>query len=117
MPLIKDIDDLVQVLSAIAAETRVSLRCDTHYDAGNVELQWWHGRNLNRLDFQPMPQGELVVSHIRDRFPCLPRFLRWAHNAVPMFPYLAHVERSELSRLRFPVERSVVQAVVAASGA
>ncbi len=116
MPLIDNLDALSEVLSEIASEQHFTVRRDTHYDANNLELQWWRGRELNRIDFQPLSVGELAISHSRDTFPLLPRALLWLHNAVPLFPYLARVERRELSRVCFPFERSVVRAAVVGAG-
>ena len=115
MPLIDDIDALGRVLSEIASASGIALKRDTHYDANNFELQWWHGRDFHRLDFQPLQNGELVISHLRDRFRLLPRVLRWAHQAIPSFPYLATVEHRELARVRFPFEHSAVHAAIAAA--
>lgn len=85
--------DLVgEVVTELAREHRLTLAHDTHYDARNWVLSWWHGKTLHRFDVQPMPEGHAVVTHYRDKFPLLPRVLRWANRYIPMFPYFAKIE-------------------------
>jgi len=104
---------LEQILKAQAGRFGLRLAHDTHYDAENWELSWWQGNVLHRLDFQPMDSGEIQVHHHRDKFPGLPRLLRWAHNAIPMFPYLAKMEWSKVAVLQSPLdETAVLQCIV-----
>jgi hypothetical protein len=104
---------LEQTLKAQAARYGLCLAYDTHYDAENWELSWWQGNVLHRLDFQPMDSGEIQVHHYLDKFPGLPRLLQWAHNTIPMFPYLAKMEWSKVAALQPPIsETAVIQCVV-----
>jgi hypothetical protein len=93
-------DALAQAASAVAREHHVRLAHDTHYDARNWELSWWRGRTLHRVDIQPMHDRDTKVTYYQDRFPILPRLLRWAHREIPMFPYLAAITWRSLGDLR-----------------
>ena len=93
-------EDLAVVIRRLAAENGLRVGFDTHYDAGNCEVRWWTGKTLNRLDFQPLGDGLLVVTLNRDKFRVFPRLLRWAYGSIPMFPYLAKVSTFRLGELR-----------------
>ena len=85
-----------------ARERKLTVAYDTHYDAFNVEILWWIGSRLYRLDFQPYPDGHVEVAAIRDSFPLAGRLLWWAARVIPMFPYLASTKRILLGTLHPP---------------
>jgi hypothetical protein len=99
--VIDTLGELAAFLQAEASRRGVRLASNTHYDAGDWELQWWRGRTLHRVNFQPL-DAEIVITHYRDLFRAFPRFLRWAHNAIPMFPYLARIEWNQIDTIRLP---------------
>lgn len=113
--MIKDSQQLGVFLKAEANRNGVRLAFDTHYDAQNWRLSWWQGATLNCLDFQPLEHGELSVSRSKSKFKFLPRLLHWAHNTIPMFPYLAQVERSNLGTERFPLQETTIASFVSSS--
>ena len=93
---------LEDLLTAIAHERDLALAHDTHYDAGNWELRWWHGRARHAIDVQPYPEGRLDVSSVVTSYPLLPRLLAWAGRAVPLFPFQGRVQRKLLGQLQWP---------------
>ena len=94
--------ELEAAILAFARERKLAVAHGTHYDAFNVELLWWIGSRLHRLDFQPYPDGHVEVAAIRDSFPLAGRLLWWAARAVPMFPYLASTKTIPLGTLHPP---------------
>ena len=80
---------LIEILRAVAAERRLELAHDTHYDAFDWELRWWVGPQLHRLNFQPWLGDKVLIFHNVDAYPTLPRLLRWAHRSIPFFPHVA----------------------------
>lgn len=96
-----------------AAERRgFAVARDTHYDAFNIELQWWVGNHLHRLAFQPFPEGHVVVAKLTDTFPVAGRLLCWARRAIPMFPYLAKTECTDVGTLKPPFKKQELQGAV-----
>ena len=113
--MIENSQQLGAYLKSKAPELGVRLAFDTHYDANNWELSWWQGKVLNRLDFQPLEATQVAVTHHEDRFRVLPHFLRWAHNNIPLFPYLANLEWRRLTTESFPVAENRIDALVASA--
>lgn len=111
--MIENSQQLGSYLQSKAAESGTRLAFDTHYDARNWELSWWRGKVLHRLDFQPLETTQVAVTHHEDRFRLLPRFFRWAHNNIPLFPYLANREWRRLTTESFPVAENRIDALVA----
>ena len=93
---------LKDLLTEIAQERGLALAHDTHYDAGNWELSWWHGRARHALDVQPYPDGRLDVSSVITSYPALPRLLAWSARAIPLFPSFGRVQRNLLGQVRWP---------------
>jgi hypothetical protein len=93
---------LERVILALARERQLGVARDTHYDAFNIELLWWIGNRLHRLDFRPYPDGHVEVAAIHDSFPPAGRLFWWLARVVPMFPYLASTKRIPLGTLRPP---------------
>lgn len=109
------IDDLPQLglfLQAEADRTGAHLAVDTHYDARNWQLSWWRGSIFHRLDFQPLEDGRLSVTHCRDQFRLLPRLLRWAYHVIPFFPYMARIEWSNEAIEHFPLQEEKIKTIV-----
>ena len=111
--MIEDSQQLGSFLKSKAASSGVRLAFDTHYDARNWELSWWRGNILHRLDFQPQEPLQVVVTHVEDRFRWLPRLMRWAHNSIPLFPYVARTERTTLTTESLPVDEARIEALIA----
>ena len=110
--MIEDSIQLGSVLKSTASRLRASCRFDTHFQAHNWELSWWAGRSLHRHDFQPDGARGVTVTHYEDGFRALPRLLRWAHSAVPYFPYLARIELRSSASISLPIgEREVIDLV------
>ena len=110
--MIDDSPQLGTLLRAEASRTGVHLAFDTHYDAQNWQLSWWRGATLHRLDFQPLEHGRLSITHYRDHFRFLPRLLRWAHDAIPFFPYMARIEWSNEAIEHFPLQEEKIKTIV-----
>jgi hypothetical protein len=99
-------------LEAQARTLGAHVAFDTHHNARNWEFSCWRGNTLHRVDFQPLENGAVSITRYRDHFRALSRLLRWAHNVVPMFPYLARIERTHVASLPFPLsENDVVSAL------
>ena len=113
--MIDDSPQLGTFLRAEAKRTGTYLAFDTHYDAQNWQLSWWRGATLHRLDFQPLEHGRLSATYYQDHFRFLPRLLRWAHNAIPHFPYMARIEWSNIAVEHFPVQEEKIKALVSLS--
>ncbi len=110
--MLKDSAQLGDFLKSEARRRGMELAFDTHFEAQNIQVSWWHARTLHRLDFQPLGQGKLSVTYCQDHFRLLPRFLRWAHTAVPGFPYFARVEYRPLLSAAFPLqERDITELI------
>jgi len=84
--------EFAEAVEEVAATSGLRVGYDTHFDAGNVELRWWSGRRLKRLDFQPMPNAGIQVTFLTDAYPFLPRLLRSLRSVIPMFPHVAKTE-------------------------
>ena len=115
--MIKDSQELGAFLGAESRRLGAWLAFDTHYDAQNWVVWPWHGKVLHRLDFQPLDleRKEVAVTVYEDHFKFLPRFFRWAHRAIPMFPYVADIKSRRLATLRFPLEERQVAELVGTS--
>ena len=94
--------ELEAVVVAVATERGCRVARDTHYDAFNIELQWWSGNCLHRIDFQPYPEAHVVVTALADTFPVMGKLLCVLRKVVPMFPYLAKTESTALGTLHPP---------------
>lgn len=113
--MIDDSQQLGTFLKTQASRTGAHLSFDTHYDAQNWQLSWWRGTTLHRLDFQPLEHGNLSVTHYRDHFRFFPRLLRWAHNAIPLFPYVARVEWDSAAIEYFPLQEEQIATIISNS--
>ena len=102
MQPIKVAPELDAAIEAAAKQRGLRIGRDTHYDANNVVLSWWRGNHLHRLDFQPFPEGHVIVTYLVDRYPFLGRLLRGAWRTIPMFPYLGRTEHKKLGELKPP---------------
>lgn len=109
---IENSQPLGSFLKSVAATSDMRLAFDTHYDARNWELSWWRGKVLHRMDFQPQESPQVAVTHFKDQFRLLPRFLRWAHNSIPLFPYLAQTPWNKLTTERLPIDKSRIKALI-----
>jgi hypothetical protein len=98
--MIESMKEKDHVFKEVANEKGIKLHHDTHYDAMNYEFEKWNQKDLLRLDFQPLPEGIIVVTKLTDHFPCLPKFLRWCWLSIPMFPYLAKIEHEKIGEIR-----------------
>jgi len=83
----------------VAGEYGVRMHHDTHYDALNYEFSKVVGSDIYRLDFQPTVRKSFVVTRYTDSFPVFPRALRFLHNVIPLFPYLAKTNEERLEEL------------------
>jgi len=110
--MIENSKQLGSFLKSKAGSPGVRLAFDTHYDARNWELSWWRGKVLHRLDFQPLEATQVAVTLNKDQFRLLPKFLRWAHDAIPLFPYLASNEWNRLTTESFPIDEARLDALV-----
>jgi hypothetical protein len=54
--------ELDAAITAVAKQHGLAVAYDTHYDAFNIELRWWSGNELHRVDFQPYPEGHVVIT-------------------------------------------------------
>jgi len=86
-------------INCVANERHFRVAFDTHYDAGNYEIEWWRGKTRYRLDFQPIPEAIVSVTMHQDDFRFFPKFLAWAWRTIPMFPYTAKISHKTLSDL------------------
>lgn len=84
--------DLKNIFYGIPKRKGMVLYCDTHYDANNYVFEKWEGNKLHRLDFQPLQNEIIKVTHHIDSFGCCSKLLIWCHNYLPNFPYLAKIE-------------------------
>ncbi|MBK6288119.1 MAG: hypothetical protein IPG20_09470 [Gammaproteobacteria bacterium] len=100
--------EIERAARAVALTRELSVASDTHYDAGNLELQWWSGNVLHRLDLQPMPEGNVVVTAFWDCYPLFGRAMRWAWNFIPMVPYIAQTQYRELGKMEPPYEEEML---------
>jgi hypothetical protein len=91
--------ELVEVIKSLAAERHLGVAHDTHYDAFNWELQWWTGRELHRLDFQPWPDDRVLVFHTVETYPAFAKLLRWAWRSIPLFPNVAKAKSTPRGEL------------------
>ena len=91
--------ELADAAEEIGRDANLRVGYDTHFDAGNVELSWWIGKRLNRLDLQPLPGAEIQVTFLTDTYPFLPRLLCFLRSFVPFFPHLAKTEHRVLGKL------------------
>jgi hypothetical protein len=98
--------ELAEAVEDVAKGSGLSVGYDTHFDAGNVELTWWVGRTLNRLDFQPLPKAGIQVTFHTDTYPLLPRLLRFLRSCIPMFPRIAKTKYRVLGSLERNQERA-----------
>lgn len=109
MQLIEVPPELNAVIISAAQMRSLIVARDTHYDAFNIELRWWAGNDLHRLDFQPLPEGHIVVTKLKDTFPAAGRLLWWARRIIPMFPYWAKTEFVALGTLKPPFTKQGLQ--------
>jgi hypothetical protein len=94
--------ELSAAIVSVATERSFSVASDTHYDAGNMEIQRWSNNVLHRLDFQLMQEGYVLVTVLTDTYPFAGRALRLAWRAIPFFPYVAKTKHRVLGKLEQP---------------
>lgn len=111
--MIENMQQLGLFLKSKAGEFGVRVMFDTHYDAANWELSWWQGSVLHRLDFQPQESTRVSITQYEDSFQCLPKFLRWAHGTIPLFPYLAQIKWINIATEYFPIDESSIETIIA----
>jgi hypothetical protein len=90
------------------------LAFDTHYDAENWVVSWWRGRRLHRLDFQPVPEGGLVITHYEDQIAWLPGLIAKLLDAIGLFGELARTDWTTIDRGRFPIDEEHVRSLLTA---
>ena len=112
--MIDDSQQLGEFLRAEAQHRGLMLAFDTHYDAQNWVLSWWNGRRLHRLDFQPMAEHGLAITHYVDHIPWAPRAVAKLLDALGPFSELARTEWTALEKGNFPIEEQRVQSHIAA---
>jgi hypothetical protein len=110
--MIKDLPQLGIFLKAEASRTGTHLAFDTHFDAQNWQLSWWRNTTFHRLNFQPLENGRISITHYRDHFRFFPRLLRWAHCTIPNFPYMARIEWINKAMEQFPLEEEEIKTIV-----
>lgn len=96
--------ELDAAVGKVAHKHGLSVSRDTHYDAFNIELQWWSGNQKHRIDFQPYPEGHVIVTKLVDEYAVFGRFLCWAQNVIPFFPFLAKTRSVSLGILNPPFD-------------
>ena len=94
--------ELSAAIVSVATERSFLVASDTHYDAGNMEIQWWSNNDLHRLDFQPTPEGHVLVTALIDTYPFSGRALHLAWRAIPLFPNVAQTKHRVLDKLERP---------------
>ncbi len=94
--------ELLEAIALVATERSLSVGSDTHYDAGNIEISWWSNNVLHRLDFQPMSEGQVLVTALTDTYPFAGRFLRLLWRVVPFFPNAAKTKQWVVGKLEQP---------------
>lgn len=94
--------ELSATIVSVATERFLLVASDTHYDAGNMEIQWWLNNELHRLDFQPMPEGYVLVTALIDTYPFSGRALHLAWRVIPFFPNVAQTKYRVLDKLERP---------------
>lgn len=115
--MIKDSAQLGSYLKSESVRFEARLCFNTHFDARNWELSWWRGSTLHQLDFQPLEGNMVSAIQLTDHFAALPHLLRWAHRVIPLFPYLARIERTDLGTMLFPLEEQRVSGLIRRSTA
>ncbi len=85
-------NNLKEIFYGIPKGKDITLHFDTHYDANNYVFEKIKGKQLHRLDFQPLQNETIKVTHYIDKFKCCPKLLVWCHNNIPNFSYLAQIE-------------------------
>jgi hypothetical protein len=94
--------ELDAAIEEVAKQRGLRIARDTHYDASNVEVSWWRENQLHRIDFQPYPEGHVVVTYLIDSYPFVGRVLYYAWRTLPMFPYVGQREHKHLGQLDPP---------------
>ncbi|WP_242111858.1 hypothetical protein [Luteimonas aquatica] len=100
---------LKNLLISIARERHLVIDYDTHYEAGNWQLSWWHEGVRYALDVQPYPDGRIDVSRIVTTYPFLPRFFAWIERAVPFLPFQGKVRHECLGKLQWPCSPALLR--------
>lgn len=113
--MIDNPQQLGDYLKSEATQRGLRLRFDTHYDAQNWVLSWWHGSTLHHLDFQPLENEQFSITHYQDNFKYFPRFMYWAHRVIPMFPNLAKIEWKNIALEHFPLQEQQVATYISDS--
>ena len=110
------IDNSQQLGAFLRAEAHrwgLMLGVDTHYEAGNWVLSWWNGRHRHRLDFQPIGDRGLAITHYADHVPWIPGAVAKLLDALGPFSDLARTEWTALEKAHFPIEEQRVQSHIA----
>jgi hypothetical protein len=116
--MISDSTQLGEHLRNESLRLRLHLGHDTHYDAMNWELSWWHATVLHRLDFQPLENDTVAITHYRDKFQYLSRVRYWLSSNIPeLFSWLPrpYTEWDRLSTEQFPLKEEDVATYIASA--
>ena len=100
------IEKLRPAFKDVSLESGYRMGHDTHYDARNFVFSVIRGKEIHRLDFQPMENGTIQITKLTDIFPTLPWLFSFLHNVVPLFPYVAKVSYEVVGVLNPPFEGS-----------
>lgn len=90
--------NLNDALSDLAKGRKLCLGKDTHFEANNRELEWIKGNVCHRLNFNHAGI-DITVCYYKDIFKVFPRFFRWCHNFIPLFPCFVKIQRKPLENL------------------
>lgn len=96
--MVKFPQPLNRVLEICAKENGAKLLRNTHYNAVNVELVFYLGDSVRRLNCELVESRVHVFLYI-ETFPCFPVVLRWCQNNIPMFPSLAKRQWKKVAEL------------------
>jgi hypothetical protein len=114
--MISDSTQLGEYLRNESSRLKLHLGHDTHYDAMNWELSWWQASVLHRLDFQPLEDDTVAITHHRAKFRYLPRMRYWLDCNIPeLFSWLPqpNTEWNCLSTVQFPLKEEDVSSYIA----
>lgn len=112
MPQFDIAPELASAVLGVAYERGLRVSRDTHFDARNLEVSWWHGNTRHAIDFQPDSKGHIVVLCRVQRFGRFGRLQSALRRAVPMFPHLAQDETIQVDVLWPPLDTGKLPEVI-----
>jgi len=111
--LIEMVESNKPMFYRVARKLDINLSYDTSYDARNFQFSKVVKKEVHLVDFQPAEGKKFMVTKLIEIYPASPRIFRFLRSVIPMFPFLAKIERHVLGELSAKLTATELESQIA----